>query len=139
MVALRPGDADGGALADYRGAAPRRTRGVGAALVLALVGLAGLPPGLAGLFAKVAVVRSLLDGGAGWLAVVVALNAVIGLAYYVRVAAALYARRRRPWPTPARVPWAVAAALRRWPRVGRSWLVAVRSRSCVLDLSLTCG
>jgi NADH-quinone oxidoreductase subunit N len=46
---------------------------------------------LAGLFAKVVVVRSLLGGGAGWLAVVVALNAVVGLAYYVRVAAALYA------------------------------------------------
>jgi NADH-quinone oxidoreductase subunit N len=27
-----------------------------------------------------------LDGGAGWLAVVVALNAVVGLAYYVRAA-----------------------------------------------------
>jgi NADH-quinone oxidoreductase subunit N len=64
---------------------------LGAALVLALIGLAGLPPGLAGLFAKVTVVRSLLDGGAGWLAVVVALNAVVGLAYYLRVAASLYA------------------------------------------------
>jgi len=48
-------------------------------------------PGLAGLFAKVTVVRSLLDGGAGWLAVVVAVNAVIGLAYYLRLTAALWA------------------------------------------------
>lgn len=112
VVALRSGagaGADGGLIADYRGAA-RVHPWVGAALVLALVGLAGLPPGLAGLFAKVVVVRSLLDGGAGWLAVVVALNAVIGLAYYVRVAAVLYG------PAPAggsraRIPWAVAAAL----------------------------
>jgi len=107
VVALRPGD-DGGQIADYRGAA-RAHPWVGAVLVLALVGLAGLPPGLAGLFAKVVVVRSLLDGGAGWLAVVVALNAVIGLAYYVRVAAVLYGPSAETPRT--RVPWAVAAAL----------------------------
>jgi NADH-quinone oxidoreductase subunit N len=91
------GGADGGTVADYRGAA-RRAPLVGAAFTLGLVGLAGLPPGLAGMFAKVAVVRSLLDGGAAWLAVVVAINAVIGLAYYVRVAALLYAPAR---PAPA--------------------------------------
>jgi NADH-quinone oxidoreductase subunit N len=88
IVALR-GPADGGEISDYRGAARRRPW-VTTALVLALAGLAGLPPGLAGLFAKVAVVRSLLDGAAGWLAVIVALNAVVGLAYYVRVAAVLF-------------------------------------------------
>jgi NADH-quinone oxidoreductase subunit N len=114
VVALRPAGADGGDIDDYRGAARRRPW-VGAALVLALIGLAGLPPGLAGLFAKVAVVRSLLVGEAGWLALVVAVNAVIGLAYYVRVAATLYA------PAPAfpdadaegagRSPWPVAVAL----------------------------
>ncbi|MFS8477890.1 MAG: proton-conducting transporter membrane subunit, partial [Micromonosporaceae bacterium] len=127
VVALRPADGDGGAIADYRGAARRRPW-VAAALVLALVGLAGLPPGLAGLFAKVVVVRSLLGGGAGWLAVVVALNAVVGLAYYVRVAAVLFASPAAapspaapaaPTATPTepaepargRVHWAVAAAL----------------------------
>jgi NADH-quinone oxidoreductase subunit N len=112
VVALR-GSADGGAIEDYRGAA-RRAPWVGAALVLALVGLAGLPPGLAGLFAKVAVVRSLLGGGAGWLAVIVALNAVVGLAYYVRVAATLYGvadAGGTAVPARVRVPWAVAAAL----------------------------
>ncbi|MEH1126544.1 NADH-quinone oxidoreductase subunit N [Micromonospora sp. CPCC 206061] len=107
VVALRPGE-DGGTLEEYRGAARQRPW-VGAALVLALIGLAGLPPGLAGLFAKVAVVRSLLEGGAGWLAVVVALNAVVGLAYYVRVSALLYAPMARP--APARVPWLVATTL----------------------------
>ncbi|MCW2609938.1 MAG: NADH-quinone oxidoreductase subunit, partial [Cryptosporangiaceae bacterium] len=55
-------------------------------------GLAGLPPGLAGLFAKVVVVRSLVDSDVLWLALVVAANAVLGLAYYVRVAAMLYER-----------------------------------------------
>jgi NADH-quinone oxidoreductase subunit N len=106
VVALR-GEADGGEIEDYRGAA-RRNRLVGAAFTLALVGLAGLPPGLAGLFAKVAIVRSLLGGGAGWLAVAVAINAVIGLAYYLRVAALLYAPAEG-----ARAPvrWSVAGAL----------------------------
>ncbi|HEU4424146.1 MAG TPA: NADH-quinone oxidoreductase subunit N [Pilimelia sp.] len=97
VVALRPTGGDGGTLDEYRGVA-RRAPWVGAAFVLALVGLAGLPPGLAGLFAKVTVVRSLLGGGAGWLAVVVALNAVVGLAYYVRVAASLYAHRAAEGP-----------------------------------------
>ncbi|MET8200310.1 NADH-quinone oxidoreductase subunit N [Micromonospora taraxaci] len=90
VTALRPTGADGGTVDDLRGAA-RRHPWRAAALGLALVGLAGLPPGLAGLFAKVTVVRALLDGGAAWLALVVALNAVIGLAYYLRVTAALWA------------------------------------------------
>jgi NADH-quinone oxidoreductase subunit N len=89
VVALRPVGADGGDIASYRGAA-RRSPWLGAAMVLALAGLAGLPPGLAGLFAKVTIVDALIDSGWGWLAGVVALNAVIALAYYVRVAATLY-------------------------------------------------
>ncbi|MEV4533517.1 NADH-quinone oxidoreductase subunit N [Asanoa sp. NPDC049518] len=117
VVALRAPDADGGRLDSYRGAA-RRNRWVGAALALALIGLAGLPPGLAGLFAKVAVVRSLLTGASSWLAIIVALNAVIGLAYYVRVAALLYApdplnrpSRAVPWPTAGVLAVATAFAL----------------------------
>jgi NADH-quinone oxidoreductase subunit N len=123
VVALR-GAADGGHLDDYRGTA-RRHPWLTGAFVLALAGLAGLPPGLAGLFAKVAVVRSLLGGAAGWLALVVAVNAVIGLAYYVRAALALFAREepapvasdgRRASPSRrgidrVRVPIAVGAAL----------------------------
>ena len=101
VVALR-GTSDGGTLSDYAGAARSRPW-VSGAFVLALAGLAGLPPGLAGLFAKVAVVRSLLDGDASWLAVVVALNAVVGLAYYVRAGVALFG------PAPA------SSSL--WPRV----------------------
>jgi NADH-quinone oxidoreductase subunit N len=110
VVALRPAAADGGRIDAYRGAA-RRHPWVGAAFALALIGLAGLPPGLAGLFAKVAVVRSLLGGGAGWLAVVVALNAVIGLAYYVRVAATLYAPQPGVDRLPRGVAWPVAGVL----------------------------
>ncbi|MEU4676496.1 proton-conducting transporter membrane subunit [Micromonospora sp. NPDC023737] len=100
VTALRPADADGGALDELRGAA-RRHPWLGAGLGLALIGLAGLPPGLAGLFAKVTVVRSLLGGGSGWLALVVAINAVIGLAYYLRLAASLYAVPAPGTPAPA--------------------------------------
>ncbi|MGC4893873.1 NADH-quinone oxidoreductase subunit N [Micromonospora sp. DT31] len=110
VVALRPADGDGGTLADLRGAA-RRHPWVGGAFALALIGLAGLPPGLAGLFAKVTVVRSLLAGHAGWLALVVALNAVIGLAYYLRVAATLYAAPRAGAAAPGRPARTVALAL----------------------------
>jgi NADH-quinone oxidoreductase subunit N len=90
VIALRGADADGGDLADYAGAA-RRAPWRSMALLLALAGLAGLPPGIAGLFAKVAVVRGLVDSDATWLAVVVVLNAVVGLAYYVRAGVALFA------------------------------------------------
>ena len=90
ITALRPPGATGGDILFYRGAA-RRSPWLGAALVLSLAGLAGLPPGLAGLFAKVTIIDALISGGQTWLAVVVALNAVIALAYYVRVAALLYA------------------------------------------------
>ncbi|GIE86563.1 NADH-quinone oxidoreductase subunit N [Actinoplanes regularis] len=89
VVALRPPGADGGLLTDYRGAG-RRSPWLGAALVLSLAGLAGLPPGLAGLFAKLSVVDALVQQNWSWLAAVVVLNAVIALAYYVRVAASLY-------------------------------------------------
>ena len=69
---------------------------------------AGLPPGLAGLFAKLSVVDALVDADWTWLAGVVVLNAVIALAYYVRVAAVLYTGRA-PAGRPVARP--VAAAL----------------------------
>ena len=66
VVALRGPAQDGGELTDYRGAG-LRSPWLGAALVLALAGLAGLPPGLSGLFAKVTIVASLINAGwAGW-------------------------------------------------------------------------
>ncbi len=78
-------------LLDYRGLA--RTEPLTAfALAFALACLAGLPPGLLGLFAKVVVFRAPVDEGVGWLAVVMAVNVVIGLAYYLSWAASLYLR-----------------------------------------------
>jgi len=112
IVALRPVGADGGEIAAYRGVA-RRSPWLGAALVLAFAGLAGLPPGLAGLFAKVTIVDALIDTGWGWMAGVVALNAVIALAYYVRATAILYAG-----------PVGTAVADLRAPKLPVAWPVA---------------
>jgi NADH-quinone oxidoreductase subunit N len=111
LVALRAPGADGGEISGYRGVA-RRSPWIAAALVLAFAGLAGLPPGLAGLFAKVTIVDALIDSGWGWLAGVVALNAVIALAYYIRAAAILYAE-----------PVGIAVADLRMPKLPVRWPV----------------
>ncbi|WP_219504634.1 NADH-quinone oxidoreductase subunit N [Nonomuraea ceibae] len=76
-------------LDDYRGLA-FRSPVAALALAFCLLCLAGLPPGLAGLFAKIVVFREIVDGGAGWLAVVMAVNTVIGLYYYVAWTARLF-------------------------------------------------
>jgi NADH-quinone oxidoreductase subunit N len=97
LIALR-GAGSGGAIDDYRGAGRARPL-TAAALAFALIGLAGLPPSLAGLFAKITVVRAALAGGTAWLAVLIALNAVLGLVYYLRVVVVLYrAGEYRPAP-----------------------------------------
>lgn len=101
VTALRPGPVDGGVLADLNGlgrAAPWRS----ALLAFALIGLAGLPPALAGLFAKITVLGALLDVSSYWLAVVVAVVSVVGLAVYWRPMVALY---RGPARSAGRPQW----------------------------------
>ncbi len=88
VLARLPHD-DAGRLADLHGLARRRPW-LCAAILFGLAGLAGLPPAFAGLFAKLAVLRGLIDAGVIWLAVLVAVNAVIGLAVYGRVALACF-------------------------------------------------
>ncbi|ASY33302.1 MULTISPECIES: NADH-quinone oxidoreductase subunit N [unclassified Streptomyces] len=85
-----------GRLADFRGLYARNPA---LALLLAffLLCLAGLPPGLAGLFAKLAVFEAAIDAGLGWLAVVTAVNVAIALVYYLRWTASLF----RTTPEPA--------------------------------------
>jgi NADH-quinone oxidoreductase subunit N len=88
---------------DYRGLG--RTEPLTAfALAFALACLAGLPPGLLGLFAKVVVFQAPVEQGVGWLAVVMAVNVVIGLFYYLAWAATLYARSPDPAASAARPP-----------------------------------
>lgn len=60
------------------------------ALGFFLLCLAGLPPGVVGLFAKVAVFSAAVEAGLGWLAVVMALNVVVALVYYLRWTALLF-------------------------------------------------
>ncbi|MDQ3615580.1 MAG: NADH-quinone oxidoreductase subunit N [Actinomycetota bacterium] len=69
-------------LSDYRGLV-REEPVAGWALAFALLALAGLPPGVVGLVAKV-VVFDAAAGPATWLALVMAVNVAIGLVYYVR-------------------------------------------------------
>jgi len=69
-------------LEDYRGLVHDEP-GAGWALAFALLALAGLPPSVVGLVAKV-VVFDAVSGPATWLAVVMAVNVAIGLVYYAR-------------------------------------------------------
>jgi NADH-quinone oxidoreductase subunit N len=108
-------DGRGVRLEDYRGMVGRDpVRAV--ALAFFLLALAGLPPGVAGLFGKVVIFQAAVDGGVGWLAFVMAANVVIGLAYYLPWTARLFMPavatatapstgeadtglgRRAPWP-----------------------------------------
>jgi NADH-quinone oxidoreductase subunit N len=74
----------------YRGLA-RQNPILAMALTFFLICLAGLPPGIMGLFAKIVVFRATVGGGATWLAVIMAVNTVIGLYYYLSWAARLFA------------------------------------------------
>ncbi|MQA87044.1 MAG: NADH-quinone oxidoreductase subunit N [Streptosporangiales bacterium] len=80
-------------LEDYRGLA-RTNPLLGVALAFFLACLAGLPPGLAGLFAKIVVFRAAVSGSLSWLAIVMAINTAIGLYYYLAWAGLAFAGRR---------------------------------------------
>ncbi|MGW0658032.1 NADH-quinone oxidoreductase subunit N [Streptodolium elevatio] len=94
-----------GLVSDYR-ALLRARPALAFAMAFFLLCLAGLPPGLMGLFAKVTVFQAVVAGGAGWLAVVMAVNVVIGLYYYLVWTALLFAP-----PLPGTPPGALPGAL----------------------------
>ncbi len=77
----------------YRGLA-RKNPAIAAALAFFLICLAGLPPGVMGLVAKVVVFKAAIGGAATWLAVIMAVNTVIGLYYYLAWTARLFAPAR---------------------------------------------
>jgi NADH-quinone oxidoreductase subunit N len=108
VVSVVSRQSDRNLLSDYRGLA--RTNPIAAlALAFFLACLAGLPPGLVGLFAKVVVFDAAIDASANWLALIMAVNTVIGLAYYLAWAASLFrAGDERP---AAGVPWSTGAAI----------------------------
>ncbi|PIK73075.1 oxidoreductase, partial [Methylobacterium frigidaeris] len=78
------------ALAAIRGLG-RRAPGPAAALALALLSLAGVPP-LAGFAGKVFLLVAAIEGGFAWLAVVAAANMAVALFYYAAVIAETYFR-----------------------------------------------
>ena len=92
VVAIVTRNRPAGLIEDYRGLAYTEPASA-AALAFGLLALAGLPPGVAGLWAKIVVIDSAVSGGATWLAVAVAVNTVIALAYYLRWTALLFAGR----------------------------------------------
>jgi NADH-quinone oxidoreductase subunit N len=82
-----PGVGEGGAIGELAGL--WRSAPVPASVFLfSVIGLAGLPPALAGTFAKV-VILEVLASSAVWLAVIVAAGAMVGLAYYLPLARTL--------------------------------------------------
>jgi NADH-quinone oxidoreductase subunit N len=83
-------------------------------MTIFLFALAGIPP-LGGWLAKFVVFRAVIDAGTGWaygLAVVMAINSVMALAYYANIAREMW---MNPAPdgdtTPVRVPVSLRAAL----------------------------
>ncbi|MFI1939350.1 NADH-quinone oxidoreductase subunit N [Streptomyces purpureus] len=84
-------------VADYRGLYATRPL---TALTMGffLLNLAGLPPGIVGLFAKVTVFSAAVDASLGWLAVVMGVNVVIALYYYLQWTTLLF---RAPVTAPA--------------------------------------
>jgi NADH-quinone oxidoreductase subunit N len=96
-------------LDDYRGLI-RGEPGAGWALAFALVALAGLPPGIVGLMAKV-VVFDAAAGPATWLAVVMAVNVAIGLVYYARWLMLLFTPAEDEQASRYDVPTGVAIAI----------------------------
>ncbi|MET7598908.1 NADH-quinone oxidoreductase subunit N [Streptomyces sp. NPDC005481] len=102
-------------VSDYRGLYAKSPL---SALILGffLLCLAGLPPGIIGLFAKVTVFSAVVDAGLGWLAVVMAVNVVIALFYYLQWTTLLFRApegetARHPVPAPLTAVIALTAVL----------------------------
>lgn len=81
-------------LSSFRGLA-RTDPHVGGPLVLALLVMAGLPPGILGLVAKVVAINPLLGAGLWPLAVLAVVGVVLGVAVYLRWIAILLAQPQR--------------------------------------------
>ena len=99
---------------DYRGLFAARPAAA-IAMAFFLLSLAGLPPGVIGLFGKVVVFRAAVDSGLGWLAVIMAVNVVVALYYYLAWTARLFQPGPAPAPSPSaatlRIPVPLALCL----------------------------
>ncbi len=83
-------------LADLRGLAWRRP-GLAGVLIVAMLSLAGIPP-TAGFFGKLYVLLAGVDSGQWLLVVVLVVNSVIGLCYYLRLIPVILAGRAMARP-----------------------------------------
>ena len=95
-------------VSDYAGLSAR-SPGLAIAMTMFLFSLAGIPP-LAGWAAKFFVFRALIDGGAFWLAAIMAINTVIALFYYAAVPRQMVFAA----PTETRrieIPWMLSSAI----------------------------
>jgi len=94
---------------DYVGLA-RRQPVMAACLSLFLLSLLGLPV-TAGFLGKFYVFNAALESNLIWLAILLAINSVIGAYYYLRVMVAMYMREPAEETAGAPVPWTLAAVL----------------------------
>jgi NADH-quinone oxidoreductase subunit N len=81
-------EAPGVLISDFRGLG-RRSGAMAVAMLLFLLSLAGLPP-LAGFWAKFFIFRAAIEAGQAWLAVVMVVNSVISLYYYILIAREMF-------------------------------------------------
>jgi NADH-quinone oxidoreductase subunit N len=119
-----------GALERTRGLL-RRDRLTGGALAFALLVLAGLPPGIIGLVAKVVALRPAVDAGLWPLALVAVVAVVLGIAVYLRWFAVLIGEPR-PVDAPTADPEGAAADEARPPHRGASAVLALGTGILVL-------
>lgn len=119
VTAHDQGEGPGTRLSAYRGLLRSRPL-LALPLGLALLTLAGLPPAVAGVVAKIAALRPVLGEEIWWLALVAALNVALGIAVYLRWVAVLVATDR-PGPVTA----AVRVPAPTWVLVGLLTLLLV--------------
>ena len=91
LIAHAEGRDNATRLTSYAGLFRRRPLAA-VTLGASLLTLAGLPPGIIGLVAKVLALRPVVADGLWWLAVVAAVNAMLGLAVYLRWMLAMLGR-----------------------------------------------
>lgn len=119
LVARHHPDGERHLVADHAGLV-RREPVAAAVLAFALACLAGLPPGVMGLVAKVVALGPVVDAQAWVLAVVAAVNVALGLAYYLRWGALVLGRAPDGVPAPT---WSVTA--------GEGLALGVAAGACV--------
>ena len=122
-------------ISDYRGLYARRPL-TALAMGFFLLCLAGLPPGIIGLFAKVTVFSTAVDAGLGWLAVVMAVNVVMALYYYLQWTAVLFRapeERTAPATAPATVIGPAEPAVLRAPAAVTAAIALTAAAGIVLS------